>query len=43
MRGSRGLTLPVRVPRPVLYGATASFGVLLAFVYVTEYIWILTS
>ena len=35
--------IDARIPRPVLYGATASFGLLMVFVYVTEYMWILTS
>ena len=31
-----------RIPRPVLYGGLTSFGAMLVFVYVTEYMWILT-
>ena len=35
--------IDARLPRPVLYGATATFSAMLVFVYITEYMWILTS
>ena len=32
-----------RIPRPVLYGSSVSAGALLVFVWVTEYMWMLTA